>query len=64
MRAFLAREDYDVREEELMLNEMQAYLMFTRDPAFFTPEHGGADAGAARRAAEPLPRRHAGGMAA
>ena len=24
-----------------MLNEMQAYLMFTRDPAFFTPERAG-----------------------
>jgi hypothetical protein len=37
MRAFLGREEYDVRDEELMLNEMQAYLMFTRDPTFFTP---------------------------
>ncbi len=41
VRAFLGREDYDVRDEELMLNEMQAYLMFTRDPAFFTPERTG-----------------------
>ena len=24
-----------------MYNEMQAYLMFTRDPAFFTPERAG-----------------------
>jgi hypothetical protein len=38
VRAFLGREEYNVRDEELMLNEMQAYLMFTRDPAFFTPE--------------------------
>jgi hypothetical protein len=36
IRGFLAKEGYDVREEELMFNEMQAYLMFTRDPAFFT----------------------------
>jgi len=41
VRAFLAREEYDVGEEELMYNEMQAYLMFTRDPAFFAPEQAG-----------------------
>ena len=38
IRGFLGREGYDVREEELMLNEMQAYLMFTRDPLFFSPD--------------------------
>ncbi len=38
VRRFLAREEYDVREEELMYNEMQAYLMFTRDPMFVTAE--------------------------
>ncbi|HET7881341.1 MAG TPA: hypothetical protein VFL55_10680 [Acetobacteraceae bacterium] len=38
VRAFLGRQDYDVREEELMYNEMQAYLMFTRDPLFFAPD--------------------------
>lgn len=38
VRGFLGKEDYDVREEELMLNEMQAYLMFTRDPLFFSPD--------------------------
>ena len=32
------RKDYDARDEELMFNEMQAYLMFTRDPMFFTPD--------------------------
>jgi hypothetical protein len=37
VRAFLAKEDYDADKEELMYNEMQAYLMFTRDPLFFTP---------------------------
>lgn len=36
-RSFLAKEEYDAGEEELMFNEMQAYLMFTRDPIFFTP---------------------------
>jgi hypothetical protein len=36
-RNFLGKEEYDAGEEELMYNEMQAYLMFTRDPAFFTP---------------------------
>jgi hypothetical protein len=36
-RGFLAREEYDPTVEELMYNEMQAYLMFTRDPMFFSP---------------------------
>ncbi len=36
-RSFLGKEEYDAGEEELMYNEMQAYLMFTRDPLFFTP---------------------------
>jgi hypothetical protein len=36
-RRFLGSEEYDASEEELMYNEMQAYLMFTRDPLFFTP---------------------------
>jgi hypothetical protein len=40
-RSFLGKEEYDVGEEELMYNEMQAYLMFTRDPAFFTPAMAG-----------------------
>ena len=38
VRKFLASEDYDVFDEVLMYNEMQAYLMFTRDPQFFRPE--------------------------
>lgn len=38
VRKFLASEDYDVTDEVLMYNEMQAYLMFTRDPQFFRPE--------------------------
>ena len=41
MRTFLAKEDYDASKEELMYNEMQAYLMFTRDPVFFTPNMAG-----------------------
>jgi hypothetical protein len=41
VRHFLGREEYDVRIEELMYNEMQAYLMFTRDPSLFTPEMAG-----------------------
>jgi hypothetical protein len=29
--------DYDTGLEELMYNEMQAYVMFTYDPRFFLP---------------------------
>jgi len=35
MRRFLGKEEYDTTDRTLMLNEMQAYVMFTRDPAFF-----------------------------
>jgi hypothetical protein len=38
VRRFLGSEGYDAADEELMYNEMQAYLMFTRDPLFFTPD--------------------------
>ncbi len=38
VRRFLGSEGYDMGYEELMYNEMQAYLMFTRDPRFFRPE--------------------------
>lgn len=41
VRRFLGSEGYDTRYEELMYNEMQAYLMFTRDPEFFTPARVG-----------------------
>ena len=41
VRNFLAKEEYDAHEEELMYNEMQAYLMFTHDPLFFTPGMAG-----------------------
>ena len=32
---FLGRQGYDTGNTELMLNETQAYLIFTRDPRFF-----------------------------
>jgi hypothetical protein len=38
VRAFLTREGYDSGNEALMYNEMQAYLMFTRDPLFFSSD--------------------------
>ena len=38
VRGFLAKQDYDVREEEMMYNEMQAYLMFTRDATLFAAD--------------------------
>jgi len=38
VRQFLGSEGYDVAYEELMYNEMQAYLMFTHDPEFFRPD--------------------------
>ncbi len=41
VRRFLGSEGYDTGYEELMYNEMQAYLMFTRDPEFFTPAQVG-----------------------
>jgi hypothetical protein len=37
VRQFLASEEYDPNIDDLMKNEMQAYLMFTRDPDFFAP---------------------------
>jgi hypothetical protein len=44
MRKFLASEGYDISNEELLENEMQAYLMFTVDPAFFAPSMAGLTA--------------------
>ena len=38
VRQFLASMTYDMSNEELMYNEMQAYLMFTRDRDFFRPD--------------------------
>jgi hypothetical protein len=37
IRKFLASDEYDSNIEDLVENEMQAYLMFTRDRVFFTP---------------------------
>jgi len=42
-RAFLEHEGYDPSQEEVMLNEAMAYLIFTPDPRFFTPAHAGLD---------------------
>lgn len=42
-RAFLQSEGYDPTQEEVMLNEAMAYLIFTPDPRFFTPAHAGLD---------------------
>jgi hypothetical protein len=48
-RAFLAREEYDATNEEMMLNEAQAYLLHTPNPRFFSAAHLGMDeAGLAR----------------
>lgn len=35
VRRFLASEEYDITQHEVVVNEMQAYLMFTRNPEFF-----------------------------
>jgi hypothetical protein len=36
-RRFLGHEGYDMSNQTLMMNETQAYLVFTRDHEFFTP---------------------------
>jgi hypothetical protein len=41
VRAFLGRDEYDTSVEQLMYNEMQAYLMFTREPLLFRPDMAG-----------------------
>ncbi|NGM19839.1 hypothetical protein G3576_07415 [Roseomonas stagni] len=43
-RQFLAREQYDRSNEEVMLDEAQAYLLHTPDPRFFSPAHLGLPA--------------------
>lgn len=40
-RAFLTREGYDKSIDDLMINEMQAYLMHTADPRIFQPGEAG-----------------------
>lgn len=42
-RAFLVREGYDPSQEEVMMNEAMAYLVFTPDARFFSPAHAGLD---------------------
>jgi hypothetical protein len=37
-RRFLGGEGYDIQEEDVMMNEMQAYLMQTRDARYFSAE--------------------------
>jgi hypothetical protein len=45
IRAFLGRDEYDVSVEQLMVNEMQAYLMFTCEPSLFRPDMAGMTQG-------------------
>lgn len=40
-RKFLGARAYDTRNEEMMINESQAYLMHTPDPAAFNPQRSG-----------------------
>ena len=40
-RAYLATQGYDLSDEDLMLNEAQAYLVHTPDPRLFKPELAG-----------------------
>jgi hypothetical protein len=48
-RRFLGSEGYDETNEDLMLNEAQAYLVHTPDPRYFRPDYAGlSDAEAAR----------------
>ena len=51
IRHFLGTEEYDTGDETLMMNEMQAYLMFTRNPEFFSAHDVGMTP-AQRRALE------------
>ena len=37
-RRFLSDQQYDATDETLMMNEMQAYLVHTHDPRFFSPD--------------------------
>jgi uncharacterized tellurite resistance protein B-like protein len=43
-RGFLGNEGYDTANEDLMLNEAQAYLVHTADPRFFRPDVVGLSA--------------------
>lgn len=48
-RQFLAREHYDRSNEEVMLDEAQAYLLHTPDPRFFSAAHLGLPAAQVER---------------
>lgn len=43
-RKFLSDNDYNPKNEELMITETQAYLMYTTDPRAFSPEKVGLSA--------------------
>jgi hypothetical protein len=43
IRTFLGNDGYDTRDEDLMANEGQAYLIHTRDPRYFMPAMVGID---------------------
>ena len=43
-RTFLASEGYDTANEDLMLNEAQAYLIHTSYPRYFVPDRVGLTA--------------------
>jgi hypothetical protein len=40
-RDFLGDQHYDTANEDLMLNEAQAYLVHTNDKRYFLPDHAG-----------------------
>lgn len=48
-RRFLAREGYDVSIEDVVVNEVLAYLLFTDDPRFFSPAMVGMDEASVER---------------
>jgi hypothetical protein len=48
-RRMLGEEGYDTSNEDLMRNEMQAYLVHTPDPRFFSAARMGIDAISLRR---------------
>ncbi|KOR27971.1 hypothetical protein TI05_17885 [Achromatium sp. WMS3] len=43
-RKFLSKNDYNPKNENLMVNETQAYLMYTPDERAFSPEKVGLSA--------------------
>jgi hypothetical protein len=43
IKAFLGKDGYDTKDEDLMANEGQAYLIHTRDPRYFMPAMVGID---------------------